>query len=387
MTICFITHYGDLYGANRSMLNLCEGLLKNGNNQVCIIGPKEGDIVAECEKRKIEYVKSKCVLEYYNKECNILKGIGKFILSLLNAISLYWSMRNKGIDIVHSNSSAIFLGAYLSFLLRKPHVWHIREFGVEDYSIRYYFGDNYFLYLLKKSYAIGISKSIYEKRLIHVEDMRKAQIYNGIIWSEDLVQKKKCKIDENICFGVVGLITKSKNQFEALQAFGLFQAKYPNSKLMFIGEESEKPYAEKLKEYTRNNHIENVIYTGYVTNVNDFYNQMDALIICSLHEALGRVTIEAMAQSVLVIGYDNAGTSEIIKDNHNGFLYKDSHHHLFEKMLSIVNTDHSCIISNALNSVKENYTIEKYIGDILSFYLRCVNSYNRKSTVINRKNM
>jgi len=358
------------------MLDLCDGLLEKGNNQVSIIGPMEGDIIAACEKRKIEYVKNKCVLEYYNKKYNLLWGIGKFILSLLNALRLYYSMRKKGIDIVHSNSSVVFLGAYLAFLLRKPHVWHIREFGDEDYYIRYYFGDKYFYYLLKKSYPVAISKSIYEKRLSCVEDRRKIQIYNGVVWSKNLISKKISRFGENICFGVVGAITQSKNQMEALQAFELFQAKYPDSKLIFVGGEYEKSYTEKLKDHIRTNNIENVSFTGFVTNVNHFYNQIDVLIMCSHHEALGRVTIEAMAQSVLAIGYDNAGTSEIIKNNYNGYLYQDSYHQLFEKMISVVNTDQSNIISNALDSVKENYAIEKYVENMLSFYRKCINAYN-----------
>jgi len=376
MTVCFVTHYGDLYGANRSMLDLCDGLLKKGNNQISIIGPKEGDIIAACEKREIEYVKNKCVLEYYNKKYSFLRGVGKFILSLFNAVLLYCSMRKKGIDVVHSNSSAVFLGAYLSFLLRKPHVWHIREFGDEDYYMRYYFGDKYFYYLLKKSYPVGISKAIYEKRLSCVEDRRKIQIYNGVVWSKNLIRREISRFSENICFGVVGAITQSKNQFEALQAFNLFQVKYPDSKLIFVGGEYEKSYIEKLKNYIQTNNIKNVTFTGFVTNVNSYYNEIDILIMCSQHEALGRVTIEAMAQSVLVIGYDNAGTSEIIKNNYNGYLYQDSYHQLFEKMISVVNTDQKEIISNALVSVKENYTIEKYVDDMMSFYRKCIVAYH-----------
>jgi len=346
------------------------------NVKIYVVGPEEGDIIAECEKRKIEYVRNECVVEYYNKEFNILKGIGKFILSVLNAVYLYYLMRKKGIDIVHSNSSVIFLGAYLSFLLRKPHIWHIREFGVEDYSIRYYFGDKYFHYLLKKSYSIGISKSIFEKRLSEIDDGRKIQMYNGIIWSKDLIRKKINTFGEDIYFGVVGAIMRSKNQWEALKAFDLFQAKYPKSKLIFVGGEYEKSYSKKLRNYIKKNNINNVTFTGFVVDVNEFYNQIDVLIMSSHNEALGRVTIEAMSQSVLVIGYDNAGTSEIIKNNYNGFLYQDSYNQLFETMLSVVNTDQSNIISNALDSVKENYIIEKYIDDILSFYKKCIDSYN-----------
>jgi glycosyltransferase involved in cell wall biosynthesis len=52
--------------------------------------------------------------------------------------------------------------------------------------------------------------------------------------------------------------------------------------------------------------------------------------MCSKNEALGRVTIEAMSRGTPVIGFDNAGTSEIIKHAYNGFLYKEGASELSE---------------------------------------------------------
>ena len=51
MRISFFTHYTELYGANRSLLDLIDGLAAHG---VCahMICPHPGDLVAELRKEE-----------------------------------------------------------------------------------------------------------------------------------------------------------------------------------------------------------------------------------------------------------------------------------------------------------------------------------------------
>ena len=67
---------------------------------------------------------------------------------------------------------------------------------------------------------------------------------------------------------------------------------------------------------------ENVIFEGFVKDVEDIYSKFDILLMCSRSEAFGRVTIEAMLRCKPVIGYDVGGTSELIEDRVTGFKFK-----------------------------------------------------------------
>ena len=64
-------------------------------------------------------------------------NIGCYYLYILNLFNLpeAYRIRKKvqslNIDIIHSNSSVINFGAYLSKALGIPHVWHFREYGEE----------------------------------------------------------------------------------------------------------------------------------------------------------------------------------------------------------------------------------------------------------------
>jgi len=40
--------------------------------------------------------------------------------------------------------------------------------------------------------------------------------------------------------------------------------------------------------------------------------------MCSRHEAMGRVTVEAMSACLPVIGFDNGGTAELIEHERSG---------------------------------------------------------------------
>jgi hypothetical protein len=55
MRVAFFTHYPELYGANRSLLNLIEGLAPLGVYSFVIV-PKEGDIVTALRERAIPFL-------------------------------------------------------------------------------------------------------------------------------------------------------------------------------------------------------------------------------------------------------------------------------------------------------------------------------------------
>src|SRR4029079_1002455 len=67
---------------------------------------------------------------------------------------------------------------------------------------------------------------------------------------------------------------------------------------------------------------EHVDFWGHVDDSYRAYLSADAALMCSKSEAMGRVTVEAMSASLPVIGYDNAGTSEIIQHERTGLLYR-----------------------------------------------------------------
>lgn len=53
MKVAFITHYTSLYGANRSLLNLIDGLSKYDDVIPYLISPSKGEVTKALEPRNI----------------------------------------------------------------------------------------------------------------------------------------------------------------------------------------------------------------------------------------------------------------------------------------------------------------------------------------------
>jgi glycosyltransferase involved in cell wall biosynthesis len=256
-------------------------------------------------------------------------------------------------------------------------IWHVREFGWEDYRIKYNFGYKYFQYWFNKADAvISISKAIYEKRVLNHNLKQTAIVYNGVISKKELQQNKQNQLLSNnnrqhkgIVFAIVGHISPEKGQEEAISAFLMLLDKAPDAKLLIVGS-GEEEFVTKLMNHVEDNHLrDKIVFTGYIENVKDVYTSINCLLMCSKHEALGRVTIEAMSYGIPVIGYNGGGTVEIIKDGYNGLLYSKGHKELYEKMLVFMleGEDANNYSKHAFDTV-ENYTIEKCVTSIYNIY-------------------
>lgn len=55
--------------------------------------------------------------------------------NLWQAVRLSKEIKNLRIDLIHTNTSVVNLGALLTGITGFPHVWHIREFGKKDFDI------------------------------------------------------------------------------------------------------------------------------------------------------------------------------------------------------------------------------------------------------------
>ncbi|EEF34183.1 glycosyltransferase, putative [Ricinus communis] len=93
-----------------------------------------------------------------------------------------------------------------------------------------------------------------------------------------------------------------------------------------VGSKSNKvPYVKEMLSYLtqHSNLSKSVLWTPATTRVASLYSAADAYVINSqgLGETFGRVTIEAMAFGLPVLGTDAGGTKEIVEHNVTGLLH------------------------------------------------------------------
>lgn len=145
-------------------------------------------------------------------------------------------------------------------------------------------------------------------------------IYNGVK-IPGRYEKAYC-INSKVHFCVVGVISKNKNQMEAVKAVNdLVEKGYENFCLHIVGGSADGEFYV-IKNYVEKRHLEKYVeLTGYRYDVKMLLKKMDVGIMSSYKEAFGRVTIEYMSNYMPVIGTDTGGTKELIESEKNGFLY------------------------------------------------------------------
>jgi glycosyltransferase involved in cell wall biosynthesis len=258
----------------------------------------------------------------------ILNTLSQPVFALLAAAwALIWR-----VDIVYTNSITTPLGALAAFLIRKPHLLHIREFGWEDYRLRYDLGETFSVRLLDRlsDQVIVISNALKEKYLRYFPPTKMHVIYNPVS-AEELDQGRIILPDladsEHPLVIIVGRVHPAKGQEEAVRAAAELAERGQAICLWIVGG-GEEEYLEELQELVRALGVEEHVYfAGYRIDALQLMAAADLCLVCSRAEAFGRVTAEAMLVRTPVVGARSGATPELIRDCQEGLLYEPGDHH------------------------------------------------------------
>src|SRR5206468_6899835 len=136
-------------------------------------------------------------------------------------------------------------------------------------------------------------------------------------------------------FALVGKIRPSKGQESAIRALALVAERFPGTRLILVGggdiADVERCEAVASQLGIRD-HVE---FRGYIANPWPVYLEADAVLMCSINEAMGRVTAEAMAACRPVIGLGRAGTVELVEHERTGLLYRGGPEALAASMVRV----------------------------------------------------
>lgn len=114
----------------------------------------------------------------------------------------------------------------------------------------------------------------------------------------------------------VGEVNKNKNHRVVIEALG--QLKRKDIYYVICG---RGPLLDEYKELSRQYKIEEqVILTGYRTDVADFYKAADVFVFPSFREGLPVAVMEAMASGLPVITTRIRGSSDLVTEGENGLL-------------------------------------------------------------------
>ncbi|SMC72997.1 Glycosyltransferase involved in cell wall bisynthesis [Desulfocicer vacuolatum DSM 3385] len=358
MKILLISHSPNLYGAERSLLDLAERLAQS-KHLILSLCPAKGAFSKALSKLNIP--------TFYMPIHGIGKGSIKEILLFIIFFPFdvlwlsRWMKRNK-INIVYLNTVNSLCGAFAAKIAGIRSVWHIRE--VKKPKNKFLTKTIGFIIKLMASEVIFNSYSTMSAFMkqhppsCHV-------IYNGV---EPKGSFKKIMNDVPVVIGFAGQLIALKRPERFLYIFHqLKKIKGNNIKGIIAGNGSMLPELRTLAKSLRID--QDVTFTGYLTDLNQFYTEIDILILTSDYESFGRVLAEAMSYGRTVIASAVGGVPELVKNEVTGYLVKKQDTAAYsQKIIDLVNDPKQCqkMGDNARKIILERFSKHQYQENLIS---------------------
>jgi glycosyltransferase involved in cell wall biosynthesis len=228
-------------------------------------------------------------------------------------------INEKDIDILHMHlHRAIIFGTYAANNIVRISTIHNMEPHQNPKSLFEFVVKILENNALKKAnYITTVSNAVKCNLIKYYSGLKKNNIhviYNGIDDSkamESYSLRQVYGLKNELIIASIGRLEHQKGISYLIRALKLLDNKTPIAyKLLIIGEGNERQKLELLVD--KMGLRKNIIFTGYLNNVNDVLNEVDILIMPSLFEGLGLALLEAMSKGVCCLGTDAGGIPEVL---------------------------------------------------------------------------
>ncbi len=379
LDVLAISHSAALYGAERCLLNLVQGLVPL-NIRVRVLLPGQGPLV-----EKLEEVGAQTFTRLYRGWLRLERERMPFRSWLrmgLNAAAvrrLEWELRSDRPAIIYSNSLATPVGAMLAMRLGVPHVWHARESVKRQQRARYDPGDQRALRFisLSSSCVVCMSHAIREELAPHIDAERLTVIYDGLL--DEKMQRRFAPRrlswrpgERPLELVHAASIARSKGHPDAIRALAALKERGVDARLHIAGTGSAAQVGD-LKELSQRLGVaDRVIWEGFCDDVPGLIARCDVAMVCSPFEAFGRVAVEAMAAGTPLVTSAGGGLSEIVSDRLTGLVYPPGDpERLAENIIKLASDPHLyCRLSSrAFEEVYCRFSINRYAEDMARLFV------------------
>lgn len=354
MNILHVRSTIGFYGAEKVIFNLLPAL-QDKNLKVRLVSiegsqSSSGILADKMRSSGIETLPVKCLSRYDSE--------------VVNEIDVY--IKNNNINIIHTHDYKSFFYLYfLSKRYRIPLVHHMHGTLGNSVSEKLYS-------IIEKTLCLFVSKVLVVSRsqlnklffYPHIEFIR-----NGIILPEKIRHYTNC-LSKSLHVSIVARLTPEKQHLLAIQSIEKLIKE--NSKYnVILNIYGDGPLSSELVKYvdTQNLH-NNVIFNGFVDNIEEVYLKTDVLLICSKTEGLPMCLLEAMSYGVPVISTRVGEVTDIVSKSNSGILVYNNVTDISDAILNYICDNNKLIIdsSNARKYVENNYTIDKQASSIIKIY-------------------
>ena len=302
--------------------------------------------------------------------------------SILKVVAL---VRRKKFDLIHTHASKdLWLLVPALKILRKQRplilTKHVGSFIVKKDFL------HQFIYK-RVTYALAISKVI-AKNLFETCPLTEDKIlvhHNGVDLNRyDLSKTNREKVrnefsikENQIVIGMLARFSPGKGHEEFLFAAHELNKKYDNLFFLIVGEAShgENEYANSIKKLAEEYQINNLIFTGFRSDIPDILSTMDIFVFPSHSEAFGVALIEAMAMGLPSVCSNSDGILDIAIDSETSYLFERKNSEDLEDKISLLINSPETRKKFSVASrkrVENNFNLEAIITQLIDIYKKAL---------------
>lgn len=374
MVILWLSHSAKHGGAELCLLEAINGLSKRHHESFVLL-PQSGVLQASIDEMHYDYYRCLSWVHTGVLISPIKYTFVRFFSHLVCLLRLVGQVRKIKPDVIITNTLMVPIGALASSICGVAHVWYIHEFLHEDHGAAFDYGDKFsYWYISTFSKHVITTSDAVKTKFARLLSTPITTVYCASMCTIPSDGFQPSTVTEHV-IGIVGRIANGKNQIEAIRALSELRDRgYDSIKLRMIGD-ADPAYLQQVNILLARFKMENMVeMLPFSQSPYELLLDAQICLTCSVREAFGRTTVEAMKCGKVVIGARSGGTTEIIDDSVNGLLYEPGDHvDLANKIEFLIKNKHiiPSIISHAQKRSSE-YSLEKYASDIEQVLLESI---------------
>ena len=379
MNNVLMVHQGaELYGSDKTLLMLVEGLLRQGSWWPIVIVPFEGPLIAALRALGAE-VHVADVLKVSRATLSG-RGLARMLVGASRCLRrIDVIVARRPIAVVYSNTVAVLGGAVWARRRRLPHVWHVHEIVLSPGSARRGFP---FLVAALAHRVIANSRATRDWLCSAQPRLGRvcAVVFNGVPTPVPppaarvaAMRRRLGAGESDVLISLVGRLNHWKGHEVLLDALGRLEASGRAGRLRvaivgsaFAGQEH---HAEAFRAQSLRLGLGSLVtFVPFVDDVWPVWFATDIAAVPSTEpEPFGLVAIEAMAAGVPVVAARHGGLEDIVVDGLTGALVTPRDATALAAALDSLGTDGA--LRRSLGEAgrarqRETFSVEAYVGAV-----------------------
>ncbi|TVT78564.1 MAG: glycosyltransferase family 4 protein [Denitromonas halophila] len=353
MNVLFVHQSSEMYGSDKVLLYLADGLRSAGKVHPVVILPDDGPLYSALVSKGIEVHVGE--VAKISRAAFTPRGLFALVSQVVRSVrNIDKILKGRSIDIVHSNTLAVLSGAAWAFARGKRHLWHVHEIILKPSII-----SKGFPILVDLFSNRVISNSTMTERWLLSERARLVSrstvVFNGL---PEVQQPTESSIDSfrdsvgagpsDVVVTLAGRINRWKGQELLVEAASVLKRTGRFSGLRFVVVGSAAPGMESLPAQLQAKAVAEGVdksfsFISFVDDVWPVWFGSDIAVVPSTEpEPFGMVAIEAMAAGLPVIAAAHGGLLDIVVEGRTGILFSPGNAVALADAIGTLAADRDC---------------------------------------------